>query len=887
MPLPNGTRLGPYQIIGPLGVGGMGEVYRALDSRLGREVAIKVLPQAFASDPERLARFEREAKVLASLNHPHIAQIYGVEDGALVMELVEGEDLRGPQPVERALKYALQMAAALEAAHGKGIVHRDLKPGNVRITPEGAVKVLDFGLSKATDEKVALGEGSAGGTLSLPITQVGTMMGTAAYMSPEQAQGAAADPRADIWSFGAVVYELLAGKRAFPGRSVSETVIAVMGSEPDWSALPVQTPPAIRNLLRQCLRKDRHQRLQAIGDARIALEEPGSDRQIPAIERRTSRVVPWAVAGALAAIAAAGWWMEWQASRAADRPLMRLSVDLGADAEIGKNMTAAISPDGSRLVYFVHPHEGKTQLATRLLKDARATVLSGTEGASDPFFKPDGEWIGFFAGGKLKKVSIRGGAVVELCDAAGGRGGDWGEDGNIIATLDENTGAGLSRIPDRGGTPQAITNPADTREATHRWPQILPGGQTVLFTGNKRASNYDDSSLEVLSMKTRQVKVVQSGGYFGRYVETAKGAGALIYIHERTLFGVSFDPDRLEVRGTPTVLLDDVAAATQTAGGQFDYSRNGTFVYLSGKGPAGSLTLVWLYQDGKTQPLLPAPATYMQPRLSPDGKRLAFSNNTEIEIYDVGREAPARLNVRPQTTNFSPVWTPDGQHIVFESQGISNWSLSWIRSDGAGEAQPLLESKSRKSPHSFSPDGTRLAFMEQNAEGRYDLWTMSLDTSEPDHPKHGTPEVYLQTTSNEASPAFSPDGHWIAYTSDASGQDEVYVRPFPIAPGRWTVSSGGGRSPVWAPEGQDRELFYLAPDNRIMTAAWGVKANAFTFKTPSPWSNSRVLDGIPYLDRAPDGKRFVVVPAGEPEPVHVTFLLNFFDEVRRRIPAGK
>ena len=347
---------------------------------------------------------------------------------------------------------------------------------------------------------------------------------------------------------------------------------------------------------------------------------------------------------------------------------------------------------------------------------------------------------------------------------------------------------------------------------------------------------------------------------------------------------MSFDPDRLEARGTPTVLLDDVAGVTQTAGGQFDYSRRGTFVYLSGKESAGTSTLVWLYRDGRTQPLLEAPGIHMAPRLSPDGKRLAFSNNTEIEIYDFGREAPARLNFRAQTTNFSPVWTPDGQHIVFESQGISNWSLSWIRSDGGGEAQPLLESKSRKRPYSFSADGKRLAFTEKNAAGRYDLWTMTLDTSDPDHPKPGPPEVYLQTTFNEASPVFSPDGHWIAYTSDASGQDEVYVRPFPIAPGRWTISSGGGRFPIWAPAGQARELFYLGPDNRIMTAAWTVKGNAFSSEAPSPWSNSRIL-GV--MDRSPDGRRFVVVPAGEPKPVRVTFLLNFFDEVRRRIPSSK
>jgi Tol biopolymer transport system component/predicted Ser/Thr protein kinase len=889
MPLASGTFVGPYKIVSPLGAGGMGEVYRALDSKLGREVAIKILPEAFANDPERLARFEREAKVLASLNHTHIAQIYGIEDRALVMELVEGENLRGPLPVEKALKYARQMAEALEAAHEKGIVHRDLKPANVRVTPAGVVKVLDFGLAKAADAPA--GDASAVETLSLPLTHAGMMMGTAAYMSPEQAQGAAADPRGDIWSFGAVLFEMLVGKRAFPGKTVSDTLVAVMGTEPDWSALPGATPPAVRKLLRQCLRKDRQQRLQAIGDARIALEEVGADPEAPVIERRRASYLPWAAAaGVLALFAGAGWWMEWQAARTVDHPLMSLNVDPGPDAIPGINLTAAISPDGTRLVFLVQGADGKVRLAMRLLAEPQATVtvLSGTEGAYDPFFKPNGEWIGFFAGGKMRKVSVRDGAVVTICDAPLGRGAAWGEDDNIIATLDAETGIGLSRVPARGGTPpQALTNPGEKNEATHRWPQILPGGETVLFMGSKTASNYDDSSVEVLSLRTGQVKVVQPGGYFGRYLDIKKGSGTLIYIHERTLFGVPFDLDRLEVRGTPTVLLDNVAGNTQTGGGQFDFSRNGTLVYLSGKASTGNWTLGWLDHDGKTRPLLDTPELYLQPRLSPDGKRLAFSNNTDIEIYDWERGTQERLPTG-QGTNYQPVWTPDGKHIVFQTQGTSHWSIQWTRADGAGEVTQLWASNERVAPYSFSHDGKLLAFTERTSKTGLDIWTLPLDTSDPEHPKPGQPVLFLRTNYDEADPVFSPDGHWIAYTSSESGgRNEIEVRPFPAGSGKYTITTGGGSFPIWSHD----TLFYLGPDGRIMKTAYAAKGDSFAFEKPSAWSNAQ--NGSNALDRSPDGKWFVVSRLPEAEAgaqktsVHVTFLLNFFDEVRRRIPAGK
>jgi len=925
MALAAGTRLGPYEILAAIGAGGMGEVYRARDTKLGRDVALKILPDSFVDDPDRVSRFRREAQVLASLNHPHIAAIYGLEEASpstssgqaavqfLVLELVEGDTLaerlqRGALPVEDTLRFALQIAEALESAHESGIIHRDLKPANIKVTPDGRVKVLDFGLAKTVTGDATVPDLTHSPTVTMGATREGMLLGTAAYMSPEQAQGSAADRRSDIWSFGAVLYEMLAGKRAFQGKSLSDTLASVLKDEPAWSALPTQTPATVRKLMRQCLRKDRKQRLQAIGDARIAVEEvlagvlpgapEGEDASAPPAGSRLS-ILSWAAAvGLLAIVAAIGWWTAWRSTRPADHPLLRLSVDLGPDAMIGSNLTAAISPEGIRLAFLARGPDGKTQLATRLLDQPQATLLSGTEGAADPFFKPDGQWIGFFAGRKMKKVSVRGSAVITLCDAPDARGAAWGEDDNIIATLDSSTGIGLSRVPTAGGPPQAVTNPAEKGEATHRWPQILPGGQAVLFMGNKTASTYDDSNIEVLSLKTGTVKVVQRGGYFGRYLATSNGSGYLVYIHERTLFGVPFDLDRLEVRGTPVPLLEDVAGNSGTAGGQLDFSHNGTFVYVSGKSSTGTWMIVWLDRAGKTQPLLAAPGLYLDPRFSPDGKRLAFSNGTDIEIYDWGREARTRLTFTAQAVNLGPVWTPDGKRIVFESQGTGKFSLQWIRADGAGEAQRLLESKNRLRPYSFSPDGKRLAFSEQNAGTSMDIWTLPLDTSDPEQPKPGKPELFLGTPFAELEPAFSPDGRWIAYTSTESGRSEVYVRPFPaggpFGSGRSTISTGGGALPIWSRDG--RELFYEGLDNRIMAAAYTAKGDSFAAGKPGPWSNTQLADiAAPWnLDLAADGKRFVVAvwprvdSAGEPKAsVHVTFLLNFFDEVQRRIPVGK
>jgi len=710
-------------------------------------------------------------------------------------------------------------------------------------------------------------------------TETGVILGTAAYMAPEQARGQKVDKRADIWAFGVVLYEMLTGERLFAGATASDVLAQVLTKEPDLNRTPVK----VRRLLRRCLEKDPKQRLRDIGEARFLLEEGGLQ---PARGFSPAKL-PWA-AVAVVTFALAALAFVHLREAPAPQPLIRFSVDLGPDAVAGPRSTAAISPDGRRLAFVARGTGGKEKLATRLLDQANPTLLAGTENASDPFFSPDSQWIGFFADGKMKKISVAGGAAVSLCDAPDDRGASWGEDGNIVVTRNGASGIGLSRVPDSGGTPQALTKPGDRGEATHRWPQILPGGQAVLFTASTVIGNYDNGNLEVLSLKTGQVKVVERGGYFGRYLATANRAGELVYVHQGTLFGVPFDPERLEVRGTPAPLLEDIAADPFTAGGQFDFSRNGTFVYPSGKSGAQTWPLVWLDSAGKTEPLLAAPGAYWTPSLSPDGKRLAFSvGNQDIEVYDRERDTTTKLTFAGQLNRY-PDWTPDGRHIVLTSMSPAGLSLQWIRSDGAGEAQRLMESKPDLRPYSFSPDGKRLAFAEFAPGSGFDLWTMPLDLSDPEHPKAGKPELFLKTMSDEYEPAFSPDGRWIAYRTSISGPSEVYVQPFPGPGGKWLVVAG--RHPIWSRNG--RELFYFGPDNRIMVTTYSVKGDSFSADKSRAWSDAQILEpnlAFWNLDLAPDGKRFVVSPrpaatGGQKSSVHVTVLLNFFDELRRRVP---
>jgi Tol biopolymer transport system component/predicted Ser/Thr protein kinase len=862
-----------YRITSKLGEGGMGEVWRATDTKLGREVAIKILPDSFAQDQDRLARFTREAQVLASLNHPNIAAIYGVEENAIVMELVEGEMLRGPIPLSEALPLIQQLIDALEYAHEKGVVHRDLKPANIKITPEGRVKVLDFGLAKA----LAAGDSDSSPTITMRGTAAGAILGTAAYMSPEQARGQNVDRRADIWAFGVVVYEMLTGRRLFEGATMSETLAAVLTKEPELDAVPAR----MRRLLRLCLVKDPRQRLSHISGARLLLDES----QVGDL-RHSGSALPWLIAaGLMTLVAVIALWVAWRAMRPVERPLIRLNVDLGPDALARANTTVAISPDGTRLIFPARGADGKQQLATRLLDQAHATLLPGTQNASDPFFSPDGQWVGFFADGKLKKISVQGGAPVTLCDAPSSLGATWGEDGNIIAALSQI--AGLSRLSAAGGEPQPLTK-LGTGEVTHRWPQILPGGDRVLFTSSPSLFTLDSARIEAVSLKTGERDILQRDAYFGRYLPS----GHLVYVHQGVLFGVAFDPGRLELRGTPAPLLEDVASNAST-GGKFDFSRTGTLIYLPGKAAVQAWPVVWLDRSGKTQPLIATPGIYYHPRFSPDGKRLALAvrsdKGTDLFVYDWQRDTMMRLTFGAQGRG--PVWTPDGKHIAFWSVFANGHALSWIRSDGAGKAEPLLESHNIVTPYSFSPDGQRLAYFVINAETGHDIWTLPLDLTDPDHPKPGKPEPFLRTPADEFVPAFSPNGRWIAYLSNESGRFEIYVRPFPGGGrGKWQISTGGGLYAIWSNNG--RELFYESLDNRIMVLDYTVNGDSFVPGKPRLWSDKQIYyAGVTNLALAPDGKRFAVFPMPEAAPgekgsVHVTFLLNFFDELKRRLPPG-
>jgi serine/threonine-protein kinase len=863
----------------------MGEVYCAKDTKLGRDVALKILPASFTNDPERVARFHREAQVLASLNHPHIAQIYGLEevDGTqfLVLELVDGESLdrriaRGPIPVDEALVVAKQIAEALEAAHEKGIIHRDLKPANIALTNDGNVKVLDFGLAKAVEATSHLGDAMNSPTITSPamVTGVGVILGTAAYMSPEQAKGRPADKRSDIWAFGCVLHEMITGRTVFAGETVSETLAAALKEEPDFTRVPA----ALRRLLHACLHKDPNQRLQAIGDWRLLLDDAVS--VVPGTKRRAL----WAVAGALAIVAALASWAPWRlTSPDHPQPALRLDLDLGtAMAPTNLGPDAILSPNGTRLVFVVQGANTRSRLLTRRLDQPEPVELPGTEGAYAPFFSPDGQWVGFFAGGKLKKTPLDGGDPVILCDAPAGRGGTWGDDGNIIASLE--TQKGLSLVPSAGGQVETLTTLAPG-ENSHRWPHVLPGAKTILFTSNTTYSNFDEASISALSLPERKSTiVVERAGMYPRYV----ASGYLMYVTKGTLFAVPFDPARLEVHGRPTAFVEGISNDTAFGFARLDISASGMLLYRKGR-TEGLRTIHWLDNSGNMESLGLEPAVYQFPRISPDGNRLIWMMNqgpsADLWIYDWRSGRKTRLTDGKDVYAY-PVWSPDGGYVVFSS---SNGML-WTRADGAEKPQTLVMSKAvQQWPTSFTPDGKRLVFSELNSTGGL-IRTVRIDGTSGEL-RAGTPELFLQTSALPFS-AFSPDGRWLAYADAESGEYEVYVRAFPDKGTRWLISNDGGTMPLWSRNGH--ELFYRNKDSQIMVATYNVNGDAFAADTPRVWAEPRLANtGLtPLFDLAPDGKRFIVLmgsegPAAPDARKHVTLVANFVDELRRLAPAGK
>jgi serine/threonine-protein kinase len=904
MTLPAGAQLGPYQVLSPLGAGGMGEVYRARDTRLGREVALKVLAAAFADDADRMARFQREAHLLAALNHPGIATIHGLEDSdgrrALVMELVPGPTLaeriaQGALPLEEALPIARQIAEALEYAHEHGVVHRDLKPANVKLTADGDVKVLDFGLAKALADDPTVPDISQSPTLSAVATRAGMILGTAAYMSPEQAKGKAVDRRTDVWSFGVVLYEMLSGRRVFTGETAAETLASVLKTEPDWDGLPAGTPASVRRLLRRCLEKDPRRRMQAIGEARITLEdvlagvayEQGAESAIGRSQASARNVWPWLAAAAALALGL-GLGIRWSRREAPPaKAAMRLSIEAGTDAPIflGYGTSLALSPDGSTLTFVGLNDEGGRQLFLRRLDQATASPLAGTENANDPFFSPDGTWIGFFADSKLRKIATTGGAAVALCDAPDDRGGSWAEDGTIFFTPTGSVGAGVLRISAEGGVPEPFTKVDPTVGiATDRWPQALPGG-AVLFTSFHRTAGYDDASLVVQREAGGERKVVHRGGYHGRYLRS----GHLVYVHKGTLFVAPFDLARLEVTGSAAPALDGVYSRPGAAGSQFAFSDAGLLAYLPGPSRGQELPLQWLDASGKTEVLRATPFDGANIRFSPDGRRLAMNiydgTQHDVWLYEWERDTISRFTFDSEN-DLVPIWAPDGRAIAFASARADKTPNLYLQPvDGAGATVRLTQSRNMQTPNAWHPSGTSLVFEEQTVAGGTDLMLLPLETDPTTSWKPGKPTVLLGSPAVESDATFSPDGRWLAYSSNDSGRFEVYVRAFPGSAGQWQVSTGGGRFPVWSRT--VNHLFYRAADLKLMVTEF-VADDSFRAGKPRAWS-ARLDDRGPNrsFDLHPDGKRFAVLRSLAPEAkrTHISFIFNFADELRRIAPA--
>jgi len=838
-----------------IGQGGMGEVYQARDTTLDRDVALKVLPEAFTSDPDRLARFEREAKVLASLNHPNIAQIHGLEDAdgvrALVLELVEGPTLaeriaRGPLPLEEALPIAKQIAAALEAAHEAGVIHRDLKPANIKVRSDGTVKVLDFGLAKALGDARRADPDTAP-TVVVVETRAGVILGTPGYMSPEQARGRSVDKRTDIWAFGCVLYEMLTAAGPFGAETASDVAARILRDEPDWTRLPTTVGPDLRRLLRRCLEKEQTHRLRDIGDARLDLRE------------------------ALLATRGDG---DARSPKSADNltrhpQVIRLVVPLSVPLAASGQKSIAVSPRGTHIVY-VAQEQDTTRLYLRALDRLAIEPLVQSEGATAPVFSPDGEWVAFFADQRLCKISVSTGTKVAICDAAGeSRGASWAGDDTIIFA--PTPAGGLCRVSAGGGDPEPISVVDFERgERTHRWPHVLPGAQAVVFTvGTSGMTSFDSAAIVAQSLGSGE-RTQLTIGTDPQYVPT----GHLVYARGGSLMAVPFDCRTLTIRGSARPILTDVwTEATGVA--QWDFAQTGLLAHAPGGVRGMQRRLVWLTPDGAPEEATSQQQPFEEPRLSPDGDRVVVGirkGKSDLWMLDLTRGTLTRLTF--DGDNFAPIWSPDGRWITFSSNREGPSNVWRVAADGSAEDEQLIVSPFEQVPGSWSPDGQTLAFTEYHPDTGADIWVLSF-SGDP------TPRPAVRTPFNEYGPMFSPDGAWIAYTSDESGQNEVYVVSAEGTGRKWQVSTDGGAEPIWHRDGST--LFYRN-GARVMCAPVTV-AQSFMAETPrarfeGPFEGG-LPTGLPNYDVASDGRVLAVMSAAAlPSPSELVVTLGWFHQVQ-------
>jgi len=877
-----------YRLDRKIGEGGMGVVWKAVDTTLDREVAIKVLPDAFAEDTERLARFEREAKLLASLNHANIATVHSVHetDGVrfLAMEFVDGEDLaqrlaRGAIPLEEALDLGAQMAEALETAHEAGVIHRDLKPANIKLTPDGKVKVLDFGLAKALAPDAAAQSADGSPSMSPTVTSVGTVagmiLGTASYMSPEQARGRPVDRRADIWSFGVVLYEMLTGRGMFAGDTVSDTLAEVLKVDPDWNALPADTPGAVRRLLRRCLAKHPKQRLHDIADARLEIEEARSDAT-----GETQRLVrppsTWRYVhiGATTLLLLASVVLALFLVR--DAPLrttvMRFEIPApeGAAFYLDPEIPgpAVVSPNGRMVAFSARDAEGQVRLYVRSLDATEARALAGTDNAYFPFWSPESDFVGFFANRKLKKVHVAGGTSLILCDAPTGRGASWSRDGVIVFAPGGNTP--LHRVSDAGGESTPITQlDPERKDLSHRFPHFLPDGGHFLYLVVSALGDKENAVF---------VRALQGGEDEPLLLSPAQAtyaSGHLLFLDtaKRTLMTQPFDPKRLKLSGEALPVAENIRLDGDVNHAVFSASRNGVLVYQVAAPRSGS-RLEWFDRDGSSEGSLGDPADYVEVHLSPDDAHVAVSINAagsrDVWVYDIARNTPARFTFGP--VSWLPCWSPDSSELVFTSRRAGGIGLYRKSLGGSGQETLLIESEAAKFAESWSPDGAFLAF-DQNPQGTYDVWILPLDGAREPYP-------FVQTRFEDAGGEFSPDGRWLAYQSTESGRWEVYVTPFP-GPGRkWQVSTGGGAWPQW--RGDGKEIFYHGVDGRLMAVELDERDGALVAGPAEALFDISEFGHFSTYAATRDGRRFLVVqPQKKQDALALTLVVNWTAEFEK------